>query len=494
VGHAAPLLHRGWPTLSHTSTENRIPTKEILLPGQEFCIGLPWERERLPTHGAPPALPQAAKGNALDARVLDVDPCAGWEIGPCTVIRRLSPGSAKTLLAVRECNEHGEAVVVMRRIELPDVLAVEVQTNARWAAQFRHPNLARVYDSEVSDEGIFWVTALASGATVAEIFAACKQTGRGIPVGLALSTVYEAARGLAELHASGSFAHALVSDQSVSVTFDGAAVLSDVGLFRCLARKSSWADFLDGMGPYLAPEQVLSGHMPDPKCDVFSLAVVLYECLAGEKVMRAPDFEARVKLHQKNLFKPISTLNVALGTALDAVMARALSADRKQRYPNAAEFARALQQAGGAFMWQSGQRQRFLTGLFPDRLRREQVLLDSVSPEVRPKVPPKRIPTAPALKAVAMPPPLPRRISVQPAPTPVLPRPQPAARKAKAAAKPPSRWRAVGLFVVLVGAAAGWVWQSGLTARQVDHAVWKVIKQIPSPEQLAEQAQTALKR
>jgi hypothetical protein len=391
----------------------------------------------------------------------------------------------------------------MRRIELPEVLSVEVQTNARWAAQFRHPNLARVYDCEVSDEGIFWVTALASGATLGEIFAACKQSGRGIPVGLALSTVLEAARGLAELHTSGGFAHAVISDQSVSVTFDGTAKLSDVGLFRCLARKGTWADFLEGMGPSLAPEQVLHGHMPDARCDVFSLAVVLYECLAGEKVLRTPDFEARVKQHQRQTFKPISSLNVALGPALDAVMARALSPDRKQRYPNASEFARALQQAGSAFMWQGSQRERFLSSLFPDRLRREQVLLDSASAEVRPRVPPRRIATLPALRAVVLPPPLPKRAAaivarampMHPGQVQIRPEPSSPARPvAKAAAKRPSRWRAVGLLALLLATGAGWVVQSGLTVRQVDHALWKVIKTIPSPDQLSERVKTALGR
>jgi serine/threonine protein kinase, bacterial len=496
--------------VSHTSTENRIPTKEILLPGQEFCIGLPWEREQLPTHGAPLPAPKA-KGNALDARVLDSDPCAGWEIGACTVIRRLSPNSVRNLLAVRD-GADGESVVTMRKIELPDVLSAEVQANARWASQFRHPNVARVYDCEVSDEGIFWVTALASGAALGEIFDACKKSGRGIPVGLALSTVYEAARGLAELHSSGSFAHALVSDQSVWVGFDGSATLSDVGLFRCIARKSSWADFLDGMGPYLAPEQVLEGRMPDPKTDVFSLAVVLYECLATEKALRTPDFESRVKLlSSKHPFRPISSLNMALGTALDPVMEKALSRDRSKRYANAAEFAKALQQAGGAFMWNRSQRERFVGGLFPDRLRREQVLLDQASPEVRPRVVTRRVATQPFMKAIAMPPPLPKRA---PVPVPVQrfeppPRVSPAVRPERAErvarapqippvqvkpakvskpARRPSRWRAVGLLAVMFAAGGAWYAQSDLTPQKVDHAVWKVVKNMPEPDQLQDRA------
>ena len=80
-----------------SSTENPIPTQTFLLPGQGFCIGLPWERAELPKHGLPALAPKPiVVGNVLDQKAeLEGDPCAGWEIGRCEVIRRLTPGSAR---------------------------------------------------------------------------------------------------------------------------------------------------------------------------------------------------------------------------------------------------------------------------------------------------------------------------------------------------------------------------------------------------------------
>ena len=48
-----------------TSTEIRIPTQTFLLPGQQFCIGLPWERADLPTKGLPALPPKLAAARLM---------------------------------------------------------------------------------------------------------------------------------------------------------------------------------------------------------------------------------------------------------------------------------------------------------------------------------------------------------------------------------------------------------------------------------------------
>jgi hypothetical protein len=78
----------------------RSPTQTFLLPGQAFCVGLPWKRENLPKHGLTPAKAKPAGGTTLNQEdALESDRCAGWDLGRCEVIRRLSPGSARRLLA-----------------------------------------------------------------------------------------------------------------------------------------------------------------------------------------------------------------------------------------------------------------------------------------------------------------------------------------------------------------------------------------------------------
>jgi serine/threonine protein kinase len=383
-----------------TSTETRIPTQTFLLPGQQFCIGLPWERADLPTRGLPSLPPKLAAARlTLRDEKERADPCEGWELGACRVLRRLSDDSARTLLAVRGDETQGNELVVMRKLELPDVLAREARNHAEWAARYSHPNLARVFPCEEGDEGVFWVTQLTSGATLAEVAALMRKQGQGVPLGLTLAVVQEAARALAELHSAGA-AHGLIRDQSIAVTLEGTAQLLDTGLFRCLAQGPSWLEVREVMGPYFAPEQLLEGRLPDAKTDVYSLGVVLYEGLTGEQVRRGKTFEQQVKLVKSGNLVPPSRLNVAVGAALDEVLQRALAVDRSQRYTNAREFASALGEAASAFMWRPALRSQFVTKHFDERRRQDEALKEmlahlpppeSIEPEVELEVPAVRL-------------------------------------------------------------------------------------------------------
>jgi hypothetical protein len=447
--------------LTTRSGENRIPTETFLLPGQEkFCVQ-PWEIADLPkpqVHVRPPPPPPEA-GNTLDAALLEADPCAGWELGSCQIIRRLSPGSVRSLLATRDDPREGLALVVLRQIDLPDISADEIETHAKWAARFRHPFLGRVYNCEISDEGTFWVSERTSGATIAELTAACKKSGKGLPVGLVLSAIHEAAMGLGDLHVPNGFAHGLISDQSIAISFDGTTRLHDVGMFRCIARQSSWGEVMEAVGPYLAPEQVLDGHAADPKCDVYSLAAVLYECLSGLKLARVSNFDERVKTHLSNsAFVAPSSLNVSLGKQLDEVVAKALSPHRAQRYATAIEFANALKAATSGFMWRCELRAEFIGKLFETRKRREQVLLEGCAP--------RRRLTAPSLPAVAtLPPPLPPAPVRMPVAVTGASAPRPASPVALARAPRPS---VRPLAMTLIAAAMAWVAWGGVVPTDLD--------------------------
>lgn len=363
----------------NTSTETRIPTQTFLLPGQQFCIGMPWERAELPARGLPPASPKLAAARlTLRDEKERADPCEGWELGACRVLRRLSDDSARTLLAVRSDEIDGPSLVVMRRLELPEVLAREARNHAEWAARYSHPNLARVFECELGDEGAFWVTQLCSGATLAEVAALMRRQGQGVPLGLTLAVVLEAARALAELHSAGA-AHGLLRDQSIAVTLDGTARLLDTGLFRCLGQGPSWLEVREVMGPYFAPEQLLEGRLPDAKTDVYSLGVVLYEGITGEQVRRGKTFEQQVKLVKSGNLVPPSRLNVAVGPALDEVLQRALAPERSKRYANAREFALALNEAASAFMWRPKLRAQFITKHFDERRRQDESLRDMLA-------------------------------------------------------------------------------------------------------------------
>jgi serine/threonine-protein kinase len=440
-----------------TSTELRIPTQTFLLPGQEFCIGLPWERGSLPAHGRVAELKAPRARLTLRGDGSPADPFEGFELGACTVLRRLSDGGAKTLLAVRREEGLTPTLVVLRRLELPEALSYDVRNHAEWAGHFAHPGLVQVYPCETSEEGVFWVTELASGATLTELTAAMKKSGQGLPLGLALGAVLDVARALGELHSHGA-AHGLVSDQSVAVGFDGAARLHDTGLFRCMGQGASWLELREAMAAFFAPEQLLEGRLPDPKSDVFSLGAVLYECLTGEKVRKAKSFDQHLKLASEGHFIPPSRLNVTVDAALDEVISRAVSSDRAKRYANGRELALALSDAAAAFTWRKELRAQFVGRHFEPRRREEESLREQL-PKLDPSPLAARREKPPTLESVVVPlaaPSSPPRVIVAPTPRPPsLPPGAPAAKRRKKAAAPARRWPVLAAFSLgLVGVLA----------------------------------------
>lgn len=448
AGIGVALTHR---MASSPSQENRIPTQTFLLPGQQFCVGLPWERAQLPQHGLPSAKakPVAARGTTLDDEdALEGDPCAGWEMGRCEIIRRLSPGSARRLLAVRHDEDGSRAVVDVRKLELVDALAPEIEVLAAAAAKFVHPHLARVYPAEATEEGLFWVSERVSGASLSELASGCRARGKGLPLGLALSSVVEAGQALGVLHERGH-GHGLLSDQAVAVGFDGLTKVLDVGLFRCLARRASWAEVLELTGPYLSPEQVLRGHMPDPKCDVFSLGILLYEGLTGEKVRRTERFEDRVKMHERAQLAPPSSLNVMVSRDVDQVVFRALEPDRVKRFASGPDLAQALKEAAGQFLWRAEKRAEFVGELFDTRRRKERALTAHLA---RPR---PRPPSLPALERVAVVPQAQVKPAVRPlvAPAKALASKKPGKKSKKKAAAPSRRAEVVAFAASAVVAA-----------------------------------------
>lgn len=471
-----------------TSTELKIPTQTFLLPGQQFCIGMPWERADLPAKGVP-ALPKKLAPARLTLRdeKEKADPCEGWELGACRVVRRLSDDSARTLLAVRSDETDGNQLVVMRRLELPEVLARDARNHAEWAQRYSHQHLARVFDCEAGDEGVFWVTQLTSGATLAEIAALMRKQGQGVPLGLTLSVVLETARALAELHSAGA-AHGLIRDQSIAVTLEGTAQLLDTGLFRCLGQGPSWLEVREVMGPYFAPEQLLEGRLPDAKTDVYSLGVVLYEGITGEHSRRGKTFEQQLKLVKSGNLVPPSRLNVAVGAALDEVIQRAMAPERSKRYANAREFATALGEAASAFMWRPALRAQFIGKHFDERRRQDEALKEMLARlppppvEIDPEPESAQVPIVPApLAPVVVP-----RVAHRP----IAPAPPRSKRSRKS--KPQSRTLAplVGLLAALLGYVATTVeW-----TKPAPKPVVAVVKAEPLALELPAPAQTEVER
>ncbi len=167
---------------------------------------------------------------------------------------------------------------------------------------------------------------------------------RALDLSESLSFFERAARALHAAHEAG-VVHRDVKPGNIMVSTDGAPVILDFGLARGDDDESAQltrSDEVFGTPAYISPEQLVSGRHLERATDVYSLGVVLYECLTLERPFQA---DSNAGLAEAIRTAPIPSprkLNASLPSDLAIVLATAMERDIRRRYPTALEFAEEL--------------------------------------------------------------------------------------------------------------------------------------------------------
>ncbi|HEY7948820.1 MAG TPA: serine/threonine-protein kinase [Acidimicrobiales bacterium] len=185
-------------------------------------------------------------------------------------------GMSDVYRAVDERTGMAVAVKVVRSGD-PE-FAKRLAQEARALEQFEHPGLVRLLHTGVSGAQAYLVMELIKGSTLATML----RQGRLAPTTTARMGAHLAGA-LAYVHARG-IVHRDVKPANVLVTADGDARLGDFGIARLMdASTMTMAGTTLGTAAYMAPEQ-LEDHQVGPAADIWSLGIVLLECLTGRRV------------------------------------------------------------------------------------------------------------------------------------------------------------------------------------------------------------------
>ena len=247
-----------------------------------------------------------------------------------------------------------ERQLVIKRI-LPHLSGdpdfVEMFLNeGRIAARLAHPNVCHVYElGEVSGD-LFLAMEYLEGLSWGELSPLVPRDGR-FELRCAAGVIGQVCEGLRYAHELRDVdgmptpvVHRDVSPQNLFVTTDGVAKLLDFGVSKVLTEGSrTRTGMLKGKLPYMAPEQI-RGEPVDPRADVFSMGIVLWEALTGDRLFRRDsDYQIWRAVTEEDI-PAVTSIRPGLPPRIDAVVGRALERDRDRRYPTIRAFASDLRE------------------------------------------------------------------------------------------------------------------------------------------------------
>ncbi|HMJ00586.1 MAG TPA: protein kinase [Gaiellaceae bacterium] len=204
---------------------------------------------------------------------------------------------------------------------------------ARAVAQLTHPNIVTVIDRGEQEGRQFIVFEYIDGENLKEL------SNRGpLEVREAIRLTLQVARALAFAHERG-LVHRDVKPQNVLLNEDGQAKVTDFGIARSLdVHGVTQTGTVLGTSDYIAPEQA-RGQKVDPKTDIYSLGVVLYELLSGEVPFSGDNFVAVAMRHVNEPAPSVLDTRPDCPMRLAVAIQRAMSKDPEERFPSMGDFA-----------------------------------------------------------------------------------------------------------------------------------------------------------
>ena len=322
--------------------------------------------------------------------------------GKYQLIKRLAMGGMAQIYLARQRGPEGvEKQVVVKRI-LPHLAENEdfvrmFLDEARIAARLNHPNIVQIFDLGAQDDSFFIAMEYIHGEDLRRVWKKADRAGTPIPVPLVCRIITEACAGLDYAHkrtdGNGKplgIVHRDISPQNILLTFEGRVKVVDFGIAKAADQATvTRSGVLKGKYSYMSPEQA-AGQKVDCRSDIFALGVVLYELLTCNRLFKRPSDMATLQAVGECDIPPPSQVNPRVPKDLDALVMKALTRRPEDRYAEAVQLQRALEEwlVGHPVPSSSAHVAEFMKNLYAARLAEEarlgDVLVeesDSLAPE-----------------------------------------------------------------------------------------------------------------
>ena len=262
----------------------------------------------------------------------------GKQLGHYRLLRPIGKGGFADVYLGEHVHLTTRAAVKLLHTRLSDDDMENFRREAQMIARLVHPNIVRVFDFGVENNILYLVMDYAPDGTLRQRH----KKGTQLPPAIVTTYVLQIAEALQYAHDQ-RLVHRDVKPENMLVGGRQEVLLSDFGI-ALISQTSNFqhTQNIAGTAAYMAPEQI-QAH-PRPASDQYSLAVVVYEWLCGQRPFQGSFSELAIK-HVLTPPLPLRTLAPNISIAVEGVVMTALQKDPQQRFPNVRAFAQALQQA-----------------------------------------------------------------------------------------------------------------------------------------------------
>jgi serine/threonine-protein kinase len=213
-----------------------------------------------------------------------------------------------------------------------DQFVERFRREAQSAAGLNHPNIVSIFDRGRAEGTYYIAMEYLDGRTLKELLVRNGPT----PIPIAIDYARQILGALSFAHRNGII-HRDIKPHNIVVGGDGRLKVTDFGIARSGASQMTEAGSIVGTAQYLSPEQA-RGAPVDPRSDLYSLGIVLYEMLTGN-VPFTGDTPVEIAMkHLSQIPEPPSKLRPEVPHDLDAVVMRALAKEPDQRYGSTEEM------------------------------------------------------------------------------------------------------------------------------------------------------------
>src|SRR5438552_5692108 len=214
---------------------------------------------------------------------------------------------------------------------------------AKMVAGLSHPNIVQIFDLGKIEKSYYIAMEYVHGRDLRSILKRAAERGISIPQDLAVLIASKLSSALDYAHRKKDdqgqkmrIVHRDISPQNILISFEGDVKLTDFGIAKAATKATAHeSGALRGKLLYMSPEQAWGKPM-DRRSDIFSLGLVLYEMLTGQRPFLGSSELSILEMVRECRIAPAASVNAAIPEGLAQATMKALARDPAERYADAA--------------------------------------------------------------------------------------------------------------------------------------------------------------